>query len=146
MQAITDNSMDKITTPLVVTNRLDQVLTTSGLIPCKQVNVTLQNVIVSTKTTTLCLPADAIAQLGLKQLKEVYASSADGISKVRVFQDATIFLMGREGTFDCLELPEGSDAILGFVPIQTLGIELDLQNQTLKLLPISSSDTYLTIL
>jgi hypothetical protein len=35
---------------------------------------------------------------------------------------------------------------LGVFPLESLGIELDLKNQTLKVLPETSMDTYLTIL
>jgi len=54
--------------------------------------------------------------------------------------------LGREGTFECLEVPGGSDPLLGVIPLEALGIELDLQNQQLKVLPMNSSQTYLTIL
>ena len=77
MQATTDNLMGKITTTLVVTNRIDQANAEDGLIPTDRVRtVTLRNVLVDTGATTLCLPADAIAQLGLKLLKEVDVAMA----------------------------------------------------------------------
>jgi hypothetical protein len=53
--------------------------------------------------------------------------------------------MGREGTFECLELPGGSDPLLGVIPLEALGIELDLQNQQLILLPMSPTASYLRI-
>ena len=73
-------------------------------------------------------------------------ATATGLSKARIFQDARISLLGREGNFECLELPGGRDALLGVIPLEALGIELDLQKQTLKALPETSVDTYLTIL
>lgn len=87
-----------------------------------------------------------MAQLGLELLKEVDVETASGIGKARIFQDAKISLLDREGTFECLELPGGSSALLGMIPLEALGIELDLQNQQLRLLPISPEKTYLTIL
>ena len=54
--------------------------------------------------------------------------------------------VGREGTFECLELPGGREALLGVIPMEALGLEPDLRNQTLKVLPTESVDTYLTIL
>lgn len=99
-----------------------------------------------TGATTLCLPGDVIAQLGLELLKEFDVATAMGIGQARIFRDATITLCGREGTFECLELPGGRDALLGVIPLEALGIELDLKNQKLKVLPTTSTDTYLTIL
>jgi clan AA aspartic protease len=143
----TNDSMGRITTTLIIANRADQVLATRGFIPTEQVrSVTLNDVLVDTGATTLCLPAEIIAQLGLELLKEVDVETATGIGKARIFQDAKISLMGREGTFECLELPGSKAPLLGVIPLEALGIELDLQNQQLRLLPISPTQTYLTIL
>lgn len=142
-----DSTMGKILTTITVTNRLDQGAAARKLIPEDEVrSITLDKVLVDTGATTLCLPAAAIAQLGLELLKEVDVGTATGIGKARIFQDAKLSIMGREGTFECLELPGGQDALLGVIPLESLGIELDLQNQELILLPISSTQTYLTIL
>lgn len=147
MHSATKNSMGKITTSLVITNRADQAIASRNLMPAEEVrSIVLKDVLVDTGATTLCLPPQAIAQLGLELLKEVDVMTATGVSKARIFRDATISLLGREGTFECLELPGGKDPLLGVIPLETLGIELDLQNQQLKVLPISSSQTYLTIL
>ncbi|MEM0982278.1 MAG: aspartyl protease family protein [Cyanobacteria bacterium P01_H01_bin.58] len=139
--------MGKILTALTITNRADQSAATRGYIPTEQVrSITLDNVLVDTGATTLCLPSEAIQKLGLELLKEVDVATATGFSKARIFQDARISLMEREGTFECLELPGGRDALLGVIPLEALGIELDLRNQRLKVLPEESVDTYLTIL
>jgi predicted aspartyl protease len=139
--------MGKILTTLTITNRADQSAAKRGYIPTEQVrSLTLDNVLVDSGATTLCLPADAIAQLGLDLLREVDVTTAAGLRTARIFQDAHLSLLGREGNFECLELPGGQNALLGVIPLEALGIELDLQNQTLKVLPETSVDTYLTIL
>jgi predicted aspartyl protease len=141
------NEMGKVLTSLTILNRADQVLAENKVIPIDQVrSVTLDNVLVDTGATTLCLPADVIAKLGLSLLKEVDVSTAMGIGKARIFQDAKMLLCGREGTFECLELPGGRDALIGVIPLEALGLEPDLRHQTLKVLPTESADTYLTIL
>jgi clan AA aspartic protease len=140
-------TMGKVLTDLTVINRADQVLSEHGYItPDKIRTVQIKNVLVDTGATTLCLSAKVVAQLGLKLLKQVDVSTAVGISKANIFQDAKISLYGREGTFECLELPGSTEALLGVIPLESLGLELDLQNQTLKVLPTESVDTYLTIL
>ena len=147
MVKTSDASMGKVVTSLTVTNRADQILAARSAIAPEQVrSITLENVLVDTGATTLCLPADAIAKLGLEILKEVDVSTATGISKARIFQDAKISLCDREGTFECLELPGGRDALIGVIPLEALGLELDLKHRRLKVLPTESSDTYLTIL
>jgi predicted aspartyl protease len=140
-------TMGKVLTSLTVINRADQVLEENGFITSEKVrSVHLKNVLVDSGETTLCLSASVISQLGLKLLKQVDVSTATGVSKANIFRDATISLCGREGTFECLELPGGTEALLGVIPLEALGLELDLQKQTLKVLPTESFDTYLTIL
>ncbi len=146
MQSTSTEQMGRITTGLIITNRGDQVLAERGLMPVEEVRTTtLKNVLVNTGATTLCLPANVIAQLGLALLKEVDVATATGFSKARIFEDAKISLCGREGTFECLELPGGTDALLGVIPLEALGIKLDLQNQKLIVLPISPNASYLRI-
>ncbi len=53
---------------------------------------------------------------------------------------------GREGIFNCVKLPIGSDPLLGLILLEDLGLEPDLQNQRLRLLPMEGKDTYLTVL
>lgn len=147
MQTQTNKAMGKVFATLTITNRADQILAEAGVRSEEQIrSITLKNVLVDTGATTLCLSQDTIAQLGLKLLKEVDVATAMGIGKARIFRDATISMFDREGTFECLELPGGKDALLGVIPLEALGLEIDLQNQILKPLPISPTETYLTIL
>ncbi|MCT7987809.1 retroviral-like aspartic protease family protein [Laspinema olomoucense] len=147
MSEANQKNMGKVFATLTIINRADQIRAEDGTITPDQVrSITLPNVLVDTGATTLCLPPQAIAKLGLKLLKEVDVATAMGIGKARIFRDATLSLFDREGTFECLELPGGGDALLGVIPLESLGLEIDLKNQTLKLLPISPTETYLTIL
>jgi len=106
------NPMGKVFTPLTIINRADESAAARGFISASEIrSVTLPKVLVDTGATTLCLPANIIARLGLDLLKEVDVSTATGLSKARVFQDAKILLCAQEGTFECLELPGGRDAL-----------------------------------
>ncbi|MGH2414031.1 MAG: retroviral-like aspartic protease family protein, partial [Microcystaceae cyanobacterium] len=109
--------MGKITTMLVVTNHADEILASRGFIPTDQVrSLTLNNFLVDTGATTLCLPSQVIAKLDLTLLKQVDVETANGLSQARIFEDAKISLLGREGTFECLELLGGRDPLLGVIP------------------------------
>ncbi|ACK67445.1 conserved hypothetical protein [Rippkaea orientalis PCC 8801] len=142
-----NQEIGRIIATVTITNRIDQADLERGMItPDRVRSITLDNVLIDTGATTLCLPSEAIAQLGLELLREVDVATATGLTKARIFQDAKISLLGREGTFDCLELPGGSNPLLGVIPLEALGIELDLKNQKLVLLPMNSTETYLTIL
>ena len=51
-----------------------------------------------------------------------------------------------QGTFDCLELAEAKYALLGMTPMKMLGLEPDLKNRKLRLSPMNTEQTYLSIL
>lgn len=139
--------MGEIFTTITVTNRIDQANAETGMIPAEKVrSVTLSDVLVDTGATTLCLPREVIAQLGLLPLRSVPAETATGVAETHIYRDASISLLGREGAFECLELPGGKRPLLGVIPLEAMGIEPDLTNQSLRLLPLTEQDTYLTIL
>lgn len=108
MVSMLEKDIGKILVTLQVTNRADQIRAEDGTIASDKIRSrTLRDVLIDTGATTLCLSADIIAELGLKLLKEVDVSTAMGIGKARIFQDAKLSINGREGTFECLELPGG---------------------------------------
>ncbi|MEG4171587.1 MULTISPECIES: retroviral-like aspartic protease family protein [unclassified Microcoleus] len=139
--------MGQVLTTITVTNRIDQVLAERGFIPAGEIrSLTLDKVLVDTGATLLALPAFIISQLGLSQLGETNVETAAGIRKGRIFQDIMLELEGRQAVFDCLEMPEGVDAVLlGMIPMERLGLEPDLKNQRLRVLPMNEEQTYLMV-
>lgn len=136
----------KVTTPLTITNYADQIEAERGHRQVGAVrSVTLDEVIVDTGATTLALPADVIARLGLALQEEVSILTAAGPATARLFRDARLTLLGREGTFDCLELPAGTRPLLGVFPLEALGLEPDLRKQQLRRLPQEPGNTYYTL-
>ncbi|MEG4112695.1 MULTISPECIES: aspartyl protease [unclassified Microcoleus] len=140
-----EKQMGQVITTITVTNRIDIVMAERGFIGAEEVrSVTLDNVVVDTGATLLSLPALIISQLGLKQVGERDVETSPGIKKGRIFADAQIIVEGREGRFDCLELPAGVSAVLlGVIPMEELGLEPDLKNRQLRVLPINNKQTYL---
>ncbi len=139
--------MGKVIATLTITNRANQRLANRGYMPPADVrSMTLDNDWGDTGATTLCLPAEAIAPLGLELLKEVRVATATGESTARIFRDADIQLLGCEGPFECWELPGGRDPRLAVVPLDMQGSEPDLKNPCLKVLPDNPRATYLTIM
>ena len=137
--------MGQVITTITVTNRIDRVMAERGFIAAEEVrSLILDNVVVDTGATLLSLPARIISQLGLIQVGERDVETSAGIKKGRIFADAQIIVEGREGRFDCLELPEGVSAVLlGVIPMEELGLEPDLKNRRLRVLPMNNQQTYL---
>jgi predicted aspartyl protease len=65
--------MGQLFTTITISNRIDQVLADRGFIATEEVRTrTLNNVLVDTGATLLCLPTTIISQLGLVQGKPVW--------------------------------------------------------------------------
>jgi predicted aspartyl protease len=140
------NKMGKVVTTITVINYVDEVLAERGFIQPEEVrSIVLNDVIVDTGATMLCLPASVIQQLGLRYLGEIGTRTAVGDGTARVFQGLKLIVEGREGTFDCVELPDGVEALLGVIPQEQLGLEPDLQNQRLRVLPNTPKDSYIYV-
>jgi len=139
--------MGRIDVTLTVTNTIDQARAEAGDIVAASVrSVTLDGVLVDTGATFLSLSADVIAGLGLRPVRDVMIGTATGPQRARLYGDARLALLGREGTFDCLELPGATQPLLGVIPMEALGLEPDLAGRRLRLLPDQSPDSYITAL
>ncbi|WP_392531082.1 aspartyl protease family protein [Nostoc sp. C117] len=131
---------------LTVTNRIDLVLAQRGFISLNEVHsFALDNVLVDTGATLLCLPASIISQLGLVQGGKAQVETAAGVQQGRIFQDVELSIGERQGTFDCLELTEVPYALLGVTPMEVLGLEPDLKNRKLRILPMNTERRYVKI-
>ncbi len=147
MPNLQGKQMGQVIVTLTVTNRIDQVLAERGFIPTLAVrSCTLNDVLVDTGATLLCLPTAVISQLGLVQGGEASVETTAGVQQGRIFRDVELCIENRRGTFDCLELTEVPYALLGVTPMEVLGLEPDLKNRKLRILPMNSEQTYLSIL
>ena len=144
---MSNNRMGKVVVTLTVTNWVDQVLAERGFILTEQIrSITVNNALVDTRATRLCLPTEIIQQLGLKLTATIDAQTATGPQTVNVYEGLKLTVEGREGRYDCVELPAGQTPLLGLIPLEDLGLEPDLQNQRLRHLPVTGKETYITVL
>ncbi len=141
-----EGSVGHVHVTIMVANRIDQALVERGLMNADEVRAaTLDDVMVDTGATLLALPIDVIERLGLAVRREVIVRTAAGPHTIRQFRDVELAVMGRTGTFDCLEVPEGSPCLLGVTPMEILGIEPDIHNHTLRLLPEGPDDSHILL-
>lgn len=138
--------MGRVTATITVTNHIDEILGERGFIPTEQIrSITIDNVLVDTGATRLCLPADIIAQLGLTLVGEIQGNTAIGSRQFRLFKDVSLAVAGREGRYDCVEIPAGEEPLLGLIPLEDLGLEPDLRNQRLIVLPAEGMQSYIRV-
>jgi len=142
-----EGSVGHVRVTIIVANRADQVLVERGLMNAGEAHaVTLDDVMIDTGATQLALPIDIIERLGLAVRREIVARTAAGPRTIRQFRDVELTVMGRSGTFDCVEVPQGSSCLLGVIPMETLGLEPDIHNHTLRLLPEGPDDSHILLL
>ena len=131
---------------IVVSNHEDEVLARNGHLPASAIrNVSLREVLVDTGATTLCLPASVIRNLGLPLKRLVVVETANGAIEAAVHAEATLEVLGRSATVECLALPDGSRPLLGVIPLEMLGLQPNLVSHQLEVLPDSGPGTYLYV-
>jgi predicted aspartyl protease len=138
--------MGRVTATIAVTNEVDKMLADRGFIPTEQIrSLTLDNVLVDTGATRLCLPEEIIAQLGLTLVGEIDGHTVIGSRKFRLFKNVSLAIAGREGRYDCVEIPAGQEPLIGLIPLEDLGLEPDLKNQRLIVLPAEGNQSYIRV-
>ena len=141
-----DADMGKVTTEMTVMNNRDEILSDEKMIGPEEVRtVHLTNVLVDTGATTLCLPKRYVEQLGLSDKRTVAVATANGVTDRSIYQNVKIQIGGREAIVECIELPDEAEPLLGVIPLEMMGIELDLQKQQIKFLPYDTLNTYITV-
>jgi predicted aspartyl protease len=134
----------QVFTEIIIRNSHDAALSRAGRLPPGAVReIILDEVLVDTGATQLALPAQLTERLGLEPIRDVVLSTANGVVTTRLLEGAQLEVAGRRMTTDVLELPEGGRPLLGVVPMQSLGIEPDIQNHRLRLLSESDAETHL---
>lgn len=129
-------------TPLRITNATDRALATHNALAASAVrSIELDGVLVDTGASHLCLPANLIAQLGLELVEEIQVTTAAGDRTTRLFEGAYLEVAGRAAIVRCIETPEGTQPLLGVVPLEDLTLEPDIINHTLRVLPRTGKDT-----
>ncbi len=132
----TEGCVGQIHADIRVVNHRDEGDAERGLTEPGSVRaLDLPAILVDTGATTLCLPASMVAALGLPFRRRAHATTARGDFWVNVYGDAQVYLLGRNVTVECVELEDGTNPLLGVEPLEFMGIEPDLRNQTLVPLP-----------
>ena len=142
--ASAEREVGSVFADIVVLNKSDEVLAAAGYAPPTGVRrIEVSGVLVDTGATTLCLPRLLIDELGLPVKAQIPVATAAGIVETTLYEQAEVAIAGRKGTVDCIALPDGAEPLLGVIPLELLGLEPDLTNRVLRVLPLERSGSYL---
>lgn len=85
-----------------------------------------------TDVMMLVLPEDVVDRLGVRQTGSIDAEYADGRrEELPVAGPVTVRIGGRSAVADCVVMPQGSEARIGYIVTRQMDVVPDYANQTL---------------
>lgn len=120
--------MGKILVNLTVSNFGD-ILLNKELIR----SIEIEDALVDTGATMLCIHKDQIEELGLKYVGTMKVRTANGPIERNVYGVGRVEIMGREADFDVMEIPDDVPVLVGYVILEQLDFVPDPKQQ--KLIP-----------
>ena len=116
------------TTQIQLTNLSDLFLVEAGVMEPEDVRrLTVENALVDTGATRLCLPTSLIEDLGLRPVDKRTARTATGIVERTVYSEVEYTILERSSTIRVTDLPEGSLVLVGHIIMETLDLCVDMK-------------------
>jgi predicted aspartyl protease len=138
-----DAAVGQVFTHIDVTNDYDRYLFEATGQRRAPRAIALDDVLADTGATHLCLPQSVVDRLGLPLVRHVVVSTAAGVRETGLYAGARLTVEGRSGVVQVLAVPDDARPLLGAIAMEELGLEPDLKNRRLRLLPDTGPETYL---
>ena len=116
------------TARIELANQADRVAVELGVLNPEDVRrLTVEDALVDTGATGLCLPTSLIKQLGLTPIRQARAQTATGIVDRFVYSDVHFTLLKRAGKLEVTDLPESAPVLIGHMVLEMLDLCVDIQ-------------------
>ena len=116
------------TTRIELTNQDDLVLVRAGVMNPEDVRrLTVEDALVDTSATGLCLPAPLSKQLGLTPLRKVQAQTANGIVERVIYSEVEYTVLQRSDSIRVTDLPQDMPVLLGHMILEALDLCVDMK-------------------
>ena len=89
--------------------------------------LTIEDALVDTGATRLCLPTSFIEHLGLTPVSKRIARTATGIVERTLYSEVEYTLLERSSTIRVTDLPEGSPILIGHMVLEELDLCVDMK-------------------
>lgn len=129
--------MGKVVNRITLSNTGDLERAASGELDPASVRRIVVDALVDAGATTLAIPEDVVAQLGLRTTGTRNVKMADGVMRQVARVVVHVEILGRDMTCDALVLPEGVPALVGQIPLEALDLVVDPKNRELRVNPES---------
>lgn len=124
-------NVGRIVVDMKVENMDDLVLVSQGLRTPDQVRSSDVQALVDTGATTVALPISDIVRLGLRPVRQKRTRTAAGLVNQQIYSAVRITVENRDCNVDVAELPDGSPALLGQIPLELMDFWIDMGNKRL---------------
>ena len=116
------------TTRIELANQDDLVAVRLGVMQPEDVRrLTIEDALVDTGATGLCLPTPFIEQLGLTPIRRVQAETANGIVERIIYSEVEYTVLERSDTIRVTDLPEGMPVLVGHMVLEALDLCVDMK-------------------
>ena len=123
--------MGRITVDMHVENADDLAMVARGVLPAQQVRFLDVQALVDTGTNFIGLTASDVSRLGLRPVRQRQARTAAGVIVQQIYSAVRVTVEGRDCLSEVVELPDGSPALLGQVPLEVMDFWIDMSNRRL---------------
>ena len=118
------------TTRVELANLKDLILAEAGVIdPEKVRRFTVEDALVDTGATGLCLPKSLIQKLGLTPVGKSTAETANGIVERTIYSEVEYTVLGRTYSIRVTDLPEYAPVLLGHMILEALDLCIDIKKE-----------------
>ena len=90
--------------------------------------ITIENALVDTGATGLCLPKSLVEQLGLTALRKTRAQTANGIAERTIYSEVQYTVLERSDSIKVTDLSEDAPVLVGHVILEALDLCVDIEN------------------
>ena len=89
--------------------------------------LTIENALVDTGATGLCLPKSLIEQLGLTPLQSIGVQTANGPAERTVYSEVRYTVLERTYSIQVTDLPEDAPVLVGHMILEALDLCVDMR-------------------
>jgi clan AA aspartic protease len=116
------------TTRIELENLKDMYAVELGVIkPEDARRLTIEDALVDTGATGLCLPKSFIEQLGLAPLRNIRAQTANGTIERTVYSEVKYTVLERSHSIQVTDLPEDAPVLVGHMILEALDLCVDMR-------------------
>ena len=121
----------RVVVDILVENADDLTQVAVGQLPANQVRHLTLQALVDTGTKGISLSTSIIAQLGLRPIRRRQARTAAGLVMTSFYSAVRVTVQNRDCLSDVAEVPDGTPALLGYIPLEVMDYWIDMENKRL---------------